>query len=384
MMRFWTVFKKCAVEQKRDLWVLLLSLVFAPLFVFIYWLITSSGGSTTYGLLVIDLDRGTGNLHAGQELVSELRAFAYENGAPFLKVIEAADRSTAESRLRNRDAAAMLIIPADFSEVLDAARLNRQVTPTQLEFVGDLTYPTYTIAAVSAMTVADQYVTSLSGEVRPVGLLETPLGASAARSEFENYVPGLLIFAIVITIFQAAMLVARESEGNKLIRLRLAGVSSFEFLGGVSAWLVLVSLVSIGLTFLTAVVCGFKSQGQIWLALLIAVITSLSIIGVGMVVAAFAKTVSQAFVIANFPLGFLMFLTGTAFPLPRTNLFTVWGHGVAIYDILPPTHAVIALNKIFTLGVGFSEIGYELVMLTILSVIYFGAGVILFQRMNMK
>ena len=384
MMRFWNVFKKCAIEQKRDLWVLLLSLAFAPLFVFIYWLITSSGGSTTYGLLVIDQDRGSGSLHAGQELVGELRSFSYENGAPFLRVIEVTDRTTAESRLRNRDAAALLIIPADFSEVMEGVRQNRQVTPTRLEFVGDLTYPTYTVAAVSAMTVADNYTTAMSGQVRPVGLLETPLGASAARSEFENYIPGLLIFAIIITIFQAAMLVARESEGNKLIRLRLAGVTSFEFLGGVSAWLVLVSLVSIGLTFFTAVICGFKSQGQIWLALLIAVITSLSIIGAGMIVAAFAKTVSQAFVIANFPLGFLMFLTGTAFPLPRTNLFSVYGHGVAIYDILPPTHAVIALNKIFTLGVGFSEVWYELIMLTILSAIYFGVGVVLFQRMNMK
>ena len=212
--------------------------------------------------------------------------------------------------------------------------------------------------------------------------METPLGASAARSEFENYVPGLFIFAVVMIIFQAAMLVARKSEGGKLIRLRLAGVTPLEFLGGISAWLVLVSIASAALAFGTACAFGFTSQGPIWLAVIV-IITSFSIIGAGMIVGCFSRTVTQAFIIANFPFGLLMFLTGAIFPLPRTNLFTIAGQGVAIYDILPPTHAVIALNKIFTLGGGLSDITYELVMLIILSTVFFGLGVIFFRRSNL-
>ena len=100
--------------------------------------------------------------------------------------------------------------------------------------------------------------------------------------------------------------------------------------------------------------------------------------------ACFSKTVSQAFVIANFPLGFLMFLTGTAFPLPRFTLFTIAGHGFALPDLLPPTHAVVALNKIFTLGAGFTDVTFELAALTLLSVLYFGIGVWLFQRTQMR
>jgi ABC-2 type transport system permease protein len=383
-MRLWNIFLKCAREQKRDLWVVMLSLAFAPLFVLLYWLITSSGGSTTFGLIVINHDQGTQSVHAGEELITRFKSFSYENGSPFLRVMEQTDRSKAEEHLRNRDAAALIIIPEDFSKVVEDMKSGQTVQPTRLEFVGDLTYPTYTVAAVSAMTVADKYLVEASGEIRPVDLHETPLGASAARSEFENYVPGLFIFAVVITIFQAAMLAAREGEGGKLIRLRLAGVSSFEFLGGISAWLVLVSVVSAALAFGTAVALGFTSQGPLWLALLVIIITSLSIIGVGMIVASFAKTVSQAFVIANFPLGILMFLSGSIFPLPRTNLFMIAGHGFAAADLLPPTHAVIALNKIFNLGAGPADVVYELVMLAVLSILYFAVGVILFNRMNMR
>jgi len=384
MKRLWHIFVKCAREQKRDLWVLMLSLAFSPLFVFIYWLITSAGGSTTFGLIVINQDAGAGGLRAGQELLARLESFSYESGAPFLRVMPMDNRSEAEEHLRNRDAAALLVIPPDFSTAIAALRSGAEGISTQLEFVGDLTYPTYTVAAVSAMTVADNYLIEMSGEQRPVGMVEHPLGASAARTEFENYVPGLFIFAIVIMIFQASMMVARECEGGKFIRLRLAGIRSIEFLGGVSLWLVVVSIGSVILTFVSALALGFRSQGPLWLALLVAIITSLSIIGVGMMVGSLAKSVSQAFVIANFPLGFLMFLTGAVFPLPRTNLLTIFGHGFAIYDLLPPTHAVIALNKIFTLGAGPGDVIYELIMLTLLTALYFGIGVRLFKRVNLS
>jgi ABC-2 type transport system permease protein len=380
MKRILAVFIKCAREQKRDLWVLLLTLFFAPLFVLLYWIITSAGGSTTFGLLVINQDAGPN----GQVLVQRLQSFSYENGAPFLKVIEVDERSDAETRLRNRDAAALLIIPANFSQVTGKLKSGQVNGSTELEFVGDLTYPTYTVAAVSAMTVADNYLIELSGETRPVSIRETPLGASAARSEFENYVPGLFVMAVVLMVFQAAMMVARECEGGKLIRLRLAGIGAAELLGGISAWLVLVAAVSVTITFLAAVLLGFHSQGPLWLALLVTLIASISIIGIGLMVAAFSKTVTQAFVIANFPLGFLMFLTGAVFPLPRTTLFTWFGHAVAIYDILPPTHAVIALNKIFTLGGGWAEIRYEVFMLTLLTVIFFGVGILLFRKFQLQ
>ena len=286
--------------------------------------------------------------------------------------------------MRNREASILIIIPADFSSVVDGMAGKEANTSTSLEFVGDLTNPSYTIAAVSAMTVVDQYLQERSGEIRPVTLIETPLGASSARTEFENYIPGLFIFAVVLMVFQAAMMLARESEGGKLIRLRLAGITSLELLGGISAWLVVVTVVSVALTYVTALICGFRSQGPVWLALIISIITSFSIIGVGLIVASFAKTVSQAFVIANFPLGFLMFLTGAIFPLPRTILFTLSGHGIALNDLLPPTHAVIALNKIFTMGAGLTDIGFELTALVLLTILYFGIGVILFQRLNLR
>lgn len=388
-MRLWQVFIKSVREQKRDLWVILLSVAFAPLFVAIYYLMTGGTGTTSYGVLVINQDAPVtladgATFAAGDELVASLREISYQNGSPLLKVTLMDDRPAAEGKLRDRGAAALVIIPEDFSAQLAAFQSGDTSASTDLTFIGDLTNPTYTVAAVVAMTAADIYIQGFTDAPRPVELVEIPLGASAARSEFENYVPGLLVLAVVLMVFQAAMTPARDIESGALRRLRLTPLTSFEYLGGTSLWLAVVSVGSVLLTFATAVGFGFGSQGPLWLAVLITAITSLSIIGIGLIVACFSKTVAQAFVIANFPLGFLMFLTGAAFPLPRMNLFTVAGRGIALADLLPPTHAVAALNKIFTLGAGLEDVAFELTALTLLSALYFGIGVWLFQRTQMR
>ncbi|MBC8510003.1 MAG: ABC transporter permease [Chloroflexi bacterium] len=387
-MRFLSVLRKCAREQKRDLWILGLSLAFAPLFVFIYWMFTGGNVTTSYGILVINHDVGItlsdgSNLKSGEEAISAMEVLTFKDGSPILRVKSITDRPAGEKSLRDRDATVLIIIPPDFSQVIAEAQSGETPTTT-LEFVGDLTNPYYTVAAVMAITALDSYTVSMTSEYRAVELLETALGGSAARTEFEIYIPGLFVFAVILIMFQAAMMVARDIESGTLQRLKITRLTAFEYLSGTTTWLVLIAVVTVLATFATAAAFGFRSQGALWIAILVGIITSLSIIGVGMIVASFSKTVSQAFVIANFPFGFFMFLSGAAFPVPMGTLFTIAGRDISIVDILPPTHAVAALNKVFTLGVGLDGVIYELCALSLLSVIYFAIGVWLFRRMHLK
>jgi ABC-2 type transport system permease protein len=388
-MRFWSVFRKAVREQKRDLWVLGLSLAFAPLFVLLYWLFTGGNATTSYGILVINQDASYtltdgSTLKAGGIAIETMRELTFKDGSPILRVKIINDRSEGEVQLREREAAALVIIPPDFSKVVAEAQQGTSFPSTNVEFVGDLTNPYYTVAAMMAMTAIDAYAMTATSEYRPIGLIETPLGDSTARTEFEMYMPGLFVLAVIMMLFQAAMSVAREIEGGKLKRLRITRLTAFELLGGTTLWLVLVAIVEVLVTFVVAVALGFRSQGALWIAVLVGVVTSFSIIGVGMIVASFSKTVSQAFVIANFPFGFFMFLSGAAFPVPMGTLFTLAGHDFSFADFLPPTHAVAALNKVFTLGAGLNEVGFELAALGLLSLLYFGLGVWLFRKMHLK
>jgi len=83
-------------------------------------------------------------------------------------------------------------------------------------------------------------------------------------------------------------------------------------------------------------------------------------------------------------LALFMFFSGAVFPIPRVTLFTVGGRAIGLYDVLPPTHAVVALNKVLTLGAGLGDVIYELAALLILSAVYFAAGVWLFSRTHLR
>ena len=234
------------------------------------------------------------------------------------------------------------------------------------------------------MTALDNYVQKKVNQPRPVAYKEEPMGASAARTEFEMYVPALLVLAAVLLIFQVAMTVAREVESGTLRRLQLTRMTAFDLLGGISATQVLIGVASVVLTFLTAVALGFRSQGPLWVALLVGALTSLATVGVGLWVACFARSVSEAFIYSNFPLILMMFFTGAVFPIPPVPLIAIGGRTIALFDFLPPTHAVVALNKVLTLGAGITDVAYELSALLILSVLYFAGGVWLFRRTHLR
>jgi ABC-2 type transport system permease protein len=388
MRRLLIIFRKTLKEMSRDLWMLGLTLAFAPFFVMLYWL-WSQGGSTSYSIVVINQDVGTtlpggARLLAGEQVIEAISRMAYADGKPLLKVVHAVTQAEAESILKDRDATAFILLPPEFSQSILDLQNNGSSPGAQIIFGGDLSNPYYMVAANLALVTIDQYVQAVSGRSPLVDYHEIPLGGALARTEFEIYVPGTLMFAVILLVFLASMTVAREIETGTLRRLQLTPMTSFELLGGMSMALVLVGIISTLLSFSVAILLGFRSQGPLWVAVLVAAVTSLSIIGLGMVVACFSRTVSQAFVVANFPLGLMMFFSGVIYPLPRVALFTIAGHSVGLYDILPPTHAVAALNKVLTQGAGLDEVIWELTSLTILSVIYFLVGAWLFRRMHLR
>lgn len=387
-MRFLSVFIKSMKEHLRDPLVLSLSLAFAPFFVLLYGMFFPSE-TTTYVLLVensdipVQMTDGT-SLACGDDLVEALEGISYQGGNPILDVDLVYDRESAERRIYDHDADALLIIPEDFSSSILETAEGRQSEPAEVTFSGDLTSQAYMIAAVMADAALDEYIQAVTAHPSPVSISEVALGVSSERSEFEIYVPGLFIFAVVMLIFQASMAIAREIENGTLRRLQISRMTALEYLGGTTMALIVIAVAQVLLTFLAAEAMGFRSHGALWLAILIGILTSLSIIGTGMMVACLSKSVSQAFIIANFPMTLYMFFSGAIYPVNSVPLFTIGERTISLFDALPPTHAVVAMNKVFNLGVGIDGIIYELTALGVLSVLYFAVGVWMFNRTHLK
>jgi ABC-2 type transport system permease protein len=375
MMAF-AVFRRCLREQLRDRWSLVLSVTTAAFFVALYWSLTG-GGSTTYRLMVLDRDATSESRGA----IAALREMKYATGQSMLEVVATGDREQAVARIRDREALALVVLEPGFARALGHPDPTAQA-PT-VTFVGDLTHPLYVIAVVMANSTLESYGRTVSGAGAPVRVAEEALGGSADRTEFEGYVPGLLIVAIVMGIFAAAMSIAREVEAGTLKRLALTRMTAFDYLAGTSATQVLIAVLSLLCAFGTAAALGFRSAGPLWLAVLVGAVTSLAVVGMGLVVACLARTVTRAFLIANVPLMLLMFFSGAIYPLPKVVLFRLADHTVGLWDILPSTHAVVAMNKVLSLGVGPTDLGYELGALVGLSALYYAVGVWMFRRAHL-
>lgn len=373
-------------QTRRDRLVVALTLAFGPFFVAIYWL-AFSVPTTTYRVALFDADRPVAitagrTLDAATGITDALtRAGTGPDGATSaspLRVIPVATQEEGLRLLRDGDAAVLLVLPAELSA--SVARGG----PATVYVHGDLTDSGYLVAAVLADARVEDYLRQVTGTAGPLNAVELPLEGTASRTAFDESISGLLIFAVTMLVFLTAMTVARETEHGVMRRLRASPMTARAYVAGTSAVLLLVALGSVAATFATAYLFGFRSRGPVLAALLIVVLAALSVIGVGMTVGAACRTAAQAFVAANFPLGLLMFLSGTLFPVPRPELVTVFGHGLGPLDLLPATHAVIALNKVMTLGQGLGDVAFELAAVAVLSAGYFALGAAVLRRFRLR
>jgi ABC-2 type transport system permease protein len=384
-MKLWHIFIKTLLEQLRSGWDLAISVSLAPLFVLLYWIFIGTASTATFPVLALDLDQGDCSRGACvEQAVQRLQTVKYGTDIPVLRVQMVADQASGEARLRNREAVAMVTFPKGYAAGLEQARQNGGEMPVSIQLTGDLSHPYYPLVGVIISNTLGQYADEVTGRINPLVITEKALGNSAERSEFDLYIPGLLIASIVMILFSVSITIAREVEAGTARRLVMTSMRSFDYLGGISLVYLLISLVSVLVTFGLAVGLGFHYYGSITLAVIICLLTAMSSIAAGILTACFSKTMSRAAVIANIPLLLLLFLSGAIFPLPYPTLFSLWSHHFTFADILPTTHAVNALNKVLGLGAGVGEIGTELVMLILLTALYFAGGVRLFKRLQMK
>jgi ABC-2 type transport system permease protein len=384
-MKALIVFSKTFREVRRDLLMVALTLVFAPAFVLLYYAVLPET-APSYGIVVVDEDgfapRADGSrLDAGSDITAELAQARGTSEHPLLRVTAAPSRQEGLASIENGDSVAMLVIPPGFSQaVVDNGDAGGSPVPALYTVSGDLTHPGYVLAAAVSATTVEEYVGRQTGRTGPARMVEEALGGSGTRSDLEIYIPGLIVFSVIMLVFLSAMTVAREIESGGMRRLRLTRMTPADYLAGTSAVLQLVGVLAVLLTFATAWACGFRSEGPLWVGILVLCLAALSVIGVGMMVAAVSRSVSQAFVIANFPLGLLMFFSGCVLPMPRVTWLTIAGHPLGPFELLAPTHAVTALNKVLTLGGGFGDVLFEVVALTALTACYVAGGVALLGR----
>jgi len=386
-MKILSITRKALIELWREPLLLGLQLFFPVVLVGFYYIAfgqTSAGLSNYLTVLVDNQDAGP----AGAALVDEIRTAGWE-GQNVFTVVEVADPRAAEITLQERKAALLVRIPADFSQSLAAGSVAGDPAtagdPAAITLAGDPASDRYTFAQSFLGSLIREFVrqaAGLSDERLPLNY--TFLSGTGTMSDFDFGVGGIIIFGIMFGIISSATLIVRETVTGTLRRLRLTRVRGGDVVVGVALAQTVVAAVQVPVTLGAALLMGFQNNGAWWLVMVIALLVNLSAVGVGLIVAAFARNDGDATNLGSVALVPMVFLSGALFPLPQVVLGQVAGRTVSLYDLLPATHAAEAIRQVTVFGDGIAAVGYELMMMTGLSALFLVVGVGLYGRLRLR
>lgn len=372
-MKALTIARKTLREMGREPLMLALLLLFPALLVVLYSVSFNVGGaglSQFLRLLALNEDRGA----AGGQFVQALRDAEYE-GKPLFVVDVVSAREEAAPTLAERKAALLIVLPSDFSARLDAG------DAPPLELVGDQTFDYYVFARGFLVGIAEQFAATYRGlgALPPVYAMEFVSG-TGTMSDLQFGIPGTLIFGVMLGVIYVAMILVREQSGGTLDRLRLTRAAAADLLIGVALAEALLGAVQVLFAFGVATLFGFQSAGSLLLAALIGVLVSLTVTGLGLLTASFAKTDGQAAALATVFMVPLVFLSGAVFPMPKMPVAEIGGRVLNAYDVLPTTFAGEAMRRILVFGDGPAQIGFELAALVVLTALLLAGSVIVYRR----
>jgi ABC-2 type transport system permease protein len=366
-MKTLLIARKTLREGLREPQLLLLTLIF-PLFMMIIGAIgySASPKLISHPILIID---SSSQAHS---LIARLKARRYPDGRPAFDLNYITDRAAAEAALKAQTASALVILGAD-----KAGDLTVTVH-------GDATSMRFITASSLLQQIIGPYLDQAAGMPTLLRFSETPISMTMPQSDFDAYAPGMMIMAILLLTPHVAMVIARELRYGTLRRLRLTPLTASELLSGVSLAEMLVAAVQVVFMFVAALILGFHNNGSLVIAIGVGLLLSFSAIGFGLLVACFSSSDSDALNLGAMVSMLQVFLCGAFFSLPSVTLFTLSGHEIGVFDFLPATHGMLALQQVLSGHAGVPDIAFRLTAMTSLSILYFAIGTLVFGRRQMR
>jgi ABC-2 type transport system permease protein len=376
-MKTLACFIKTFKENIRDWKILILAIVFAPFFVYMMYMYMGDSGSSVYNVVLINNDE-KGKI--SNELIDEWKKMKTEDGKSVLKIREVSDSLTAREMIKNKDADLFITIPEDFSDSFKMFIDDGEGSLSPLKSYGDQANMKYMIAASFVDYITFSYISQKTGIEIPFNVKYEYAGRGKSLSEFDLYVPALLVLSIIMMLFTAGASIVREVEKDTITRLALSKLTSAEFMTALSLNQIIIGLICLLLTLLAAFSVGYTTSGSLPLLLRVGTLACFSVISISIITSCFIKTMFGLLTLGCFPFFILMFFSDCFLPLPKINLFSLAGNQVYLNDILPTATATRAFNKILNYDSGFSDVLFEILWILGISLVYFFIGVWLFRK----
>ena len=323
----------------RDRAALFWTLAFPLIFIFMFGFIFQDGTQSRLDLGWADEDKSPA--------AAQLReAFAGQEGTELTD----ASKDDALAKMRQGDVDAVIVVPAGYGDGVTAGA-SGSGGPTSILVYTDPSRSNL-VASVYQSVQAVLGVVNLGG--RPPLVVPQPETLQTENLNFISYfVPSMLGLSVMqVGIFAAIPLVA---DREKLILKRLAAtpLRRWQLVGSNVLMRLLIALVqTVIIVGVGVAIFGVEITGSLLLALAFVVLGAMAFLALGYVIASFAKTEESAngmTSVVQFP---MMFLSGTFFPIQAMPDALQ-----AVARIIPLTYLADALRQVMVGGVPFATLG---------------------------
>jgi ABC-2 type transport system permease protein len=183
--------------------------------------------------------------------------------------------------------------------------------------------------------------------------------------------PGILAMNMMFScLFGVGYVVLRYRKSGFLKRLHATPLTAFEFLSAqVLSRLSLIIFVTVVLYVGIGAIIHFHSAGSVVLLLLIAVIGSLSMIALGLTIAARFSSEELVGGLLNLLTWPMMLLSGVWFSIAGSPRWVQW-----VAEVFPLTQVVQAARAVMLEGAGIGRITPNLIYLVVTTLVFLGFG----------
>ena len=367
---------KQLIRDKKNLFFLLL---FPALFMLIFGISFGGDLESDIDIAIVNHDGGA----VSNQLVGVIKDFNSSENEKLFTVYELDDESEAQQMLENASVSTILIIPQGFTSNIG----ENQSSLGELIIKGNPIDTDYGIASSVISGIVSEFSKEIVKEISHQSIPEISLKYEdlniSSSSMFDLYAPGLIVFAIIMTITVVASNIATEEESGMIKRLKLSKMKTKDYvIGNLISWS-FVGVVQVIIMLLVAVWLGFKWEGGVYtlfLACIIGIFTTFSSVAVALIIVAISKNAKQASSISPIIAVPLSFIAGSFIPLPDCVVATINGQQIQIYEILPWNQAITAIRQVLTYGQGFDAIAMNLIIILIMGIILLAISILLFNR----
>ena len=210
---------KQLIRDKKNLFFILL---FPAIFMLIFSIAFTGSAieDTTVNMGILNLDEG----NHSTDLINTIEDVELNSNTSMFNIINVSNEKEANNLLQDQSISTLLIIPKDYSSKIgNFTTVNELATIT---IKGDPTSTEYGIAQGVLSSILAEYSSQIQQQItgekfKQINLNIESIEGTSSFTTFDYIAPGLIIFAILMTITSVSANISKETEDGMLRRLKI-------------------------------------------------------------------------------------------------------------------------------------------------------------------